>query len=130
MMIGLALMMAVATQGSEPVLLKGACFYSAAKPIAGEVRHACSMVALTQGREADDVLVQFGGDGADLIAFAGPVSGETLTIERIYPKPGTVVAATGGHCRIFYDRDEIAGVTCVGRTPGRADVANFRTEGH
>lgn len=129
-MIGLALAIAFAAQGNDPVLLKGACSYPATKPNPAEVRHDCSMVALTQGREADDVLIQFGGHGEDLLAFAGPVSGETMTIKRIYPSPGKVVTATGGHCRIFYDGGEIAGLSCIGRTADRTDVANFRVAGH
>lgn len=87
----------------------------------------CTGVIITDGRNSDDVLVQFGGLGdGNVIGFAGPVSGHSMIIKRIYAKPGHVIPASRGRCNIYYNREVLAGISCVGSTASERYLANFR----
>ena len=75
------------------------------------------------------IMVQFAQKSSGTpVGFAGDVDDSgTLSIRRIYLKPGVPTLASRGHCRIFRNGDSVSGISCVGFIGERAIVANFRT---
>jgi hypothetical protein len=108
----------------------GRCDYPAElgpkKP--NETRVSCDSALVSPSREPNSIMIQFAEKaGGDLIGFAGDVDNSgTLSIRRIYLKPGVATPATRGHCRIFHSGDAVSGISCVGFIGARAIVANFR----
>jgi hypothetical protein len=113
-------------QAGGMIMLDGRCDYASAPPAtARQQRLDCKSAVLMPGRDPTDVLVQFvtGTDG--VYGFSGPVSGDLLTIKRIYLPGPKVIPAEGGHCKIFFRNKEISGLSCVGDAPDAVYVANF-----
>jgi hypothetical protein len=108
----------------------GRCDYPAElgpkKP--NEMRVECDAAVVSPGREPNSIMVQFAQKtGGALVGFAGDVDDSgTLSVRRIYLKPGTATPATRGHCRIFHSAEVVSGITCVGFIGERAILANFR----
>jgi hypothetical protein len=97
---------------------------------ANETRVNCDAAVVSPAREPNGIMVQFAqktsGAGAP-VGFAGDVDNSgTLSIRRIYLKPGVATPATRGHCRIFHNGDAVSGISCVGFIGERAIMANFR----
>ncbi|HEX5181703.1 MAG TPA: hypothetical protein VFW19_00990 [Allosphingosinicella sp.] len=106
------------------IMLDGRCDYAGAPaPAPHELRLDCKSAVLMPGREGD-VLVQFVTGNDTAYGFAGPVSGDVLTVRRIY-LTGKAIPATGGHCKLFFGQEEIKGLTCVARAADATYVANF-----
>ena len=108
----------------------GKCDYPAElgpqKP--NEMRLDCDAAVVSPGREPNSIMVQFAqkASGA-VVGFVGDVDdGGTLSIRRIYLKPGVATQASRGHCRIFHNGDAVSGISCVGFIGERAILANFR----
>jgi hypothetical protein len=110
----------------ELIMLDGRCDYaSAPAPTAREHRLDCKAATLTPGRDPAGMLVQFVTRTDEVYGFAGQVSGNLLTIARIYLPGSQVVPANGGHCKIFFRKEEISGLSCVGDASDATYVANF-----
>jgi hypothetical protein len=132
-MIGLflALLMSSAQSGIPGVeIYEGKCDYPAElgpqKP--NETRIECDVAVVSPSREPNSIMVQFAKKtGGVPVGFAGDVDNRgTLSIRRIYLKPGVATLASRGHCRIFHNGDVVSGISCVGFVGERAIVANFR----
>lgn len=123
--------LAAVTSPSGLTFYDGRCIYPPELGEAGpnEVRLECNSVVVSE-RPDGDLLVQFAlKGGGSIFGFAGDVDDHgTLSVRRIYPKPGTVVQATRGHCRIFTEHDKVSGITCVGGVEGQTFVANFEAD--
>lgn len=132
-MIGLvlaALLSSAPTDIPGVNIYEGKCDYPAElgpkKP--GEMRLECDMVVVTPSKEPNSLLVQFAAKAGGMpVGFAGDVDDSgTLSIRRIYLKPGNPTPASRGHCRIFHSANAVSGITCVGFIGEQAIVANFR----
>jgi hypothetical protein len=132
-MIGLffAAMLLSTQEGIPGVdIYDGRCDYPAKlgpkKP--NETRVDCDLAIVSPGREPNSIMVQFAQKtGGDPVGFVGDVDDSgTLTIRRIYLKPGVPTPAKGGHCRIFHHGDALSGISCIGFIGERVIVANFR----
>lgn len=132
-MVGLffAILMSSAPAGVPGIeIYEGRCDYPAElgpkKP--NETRIDCNVAVISPSREPNSIMVQFAQKASGVpVGFAGDVDNSgTLSIRRIYLKPGVATPATRGHCRIFHNGDVVSGISCVGFIGERAIVANFR----
>jgi hypothetical protein len=93
-----------------------------------ETRIDCDVAIVSPSREPNSIMVQFASkSGSGPVGFAGDVDNSgTLSIRRIYLKPGVASQATRGHCKILRNGDTVSGISCAGFIREQAFVANFR----
>ena len=111
-------------------LYQGKCHYPAelGPKQPSETRVDCDVAIVSPSKEPNSVMIQFASKTSGVpIGFAGDVDNSgTLSVRRIYLRPGVPTQASRGHCRIFRNGESVNGISCVGFIGMRAFVANFR----
>jgi hypothetical protein len=122
MIAGLLAVLAVSS-GPDPFEFSGRCEYPEAMARYREEASlvSCNALAIDRARSTFDFRQRSWGS---TFRFVGEISGDRMTISRVYPRHRGSAEATGT-CDILYRDGTMSGVTCLARAGSKTYVANF-----
>jgi|SRR5215208_776459 len=122
MIAGLLAVLAVSS-GPDPLEFSGRCQYSEAMARYREEASlvSCNTLVIDRAQSAFDFRQRSWGS---MFRFVGEISGDRMTITRVYPRHRDSAEATGS-CDILYRDGTVSGVSCLARTGPKTYVANF-----
>ena len=122
MIAGVLALLAVSS-GSGPIELSGRCQYPEAMARYSQEASliACNRLVIDRAESTFDFGQRSWGS---TLRLAGEISGDRMTVTRVYPRHRDSADATGT-CDILYRDGTISGVSCLARAGSKTYVANF-----
>jgi hypothetical protein len=116
---------AAVSSGSDPVELSGRCQYSDAIARFSQEASLILCDSLVIDRAEATAAFDFRQRSwGSMVRFAGQISGDRMTITRVYPRHRSSAEATGT-CDILYRDGTTSAVSCLARAGSKTYVANF-----
>ena len=122
MIAGVLALLAVSS-GADPLELNGRCQYpdAMARYSQEALLISCTTLVIDRSKSTFDFRQRSWGS---MFSLAGAISGDRMTVTRVYPRHRSSAEATGT-CDILYSDGTISGVSCLARAGSKTYVANF-----